>query len=47
MTLKSPRPVEFTFDEVIPYPVLSRKILPHYLLTLAITHLITKIFSEH
>ena len=32
-------------DDVIPYPVLSRQILPYNFLFFAITHLITKIFS--
>ena len=39
-----PTPLNLSFDNVIPYPVLSRQILPYHFLSLAITNLITKIF---
>ena len=42
----TPPPSNLSFDNVIPYPVLSRQILPYHLLSLAITNLITKIFSR-
>ena len=38
-----PTPSNLSFDNVIPYPVLSRQILPYHFL-LVITNLITKIF---
>ena len=38
--------MNLSFDDVIPYPVLSRQILPYHLLSLAITHHITKIFQN-
>ena len=38
--------MNLSFDDVIPYPVLSPQILPYHLLSLAITHLITKIFQN-
>ena len=41
-----PTPSNLSFDNVIPYPVLSRQILPYHFLSLTITNLITKIFSE-
>ena len=44
-TLKSPTHLNLSFDDVIPYPVLSRQFLPYHFLSLPITHLITKIFS--
>ena len=39
-----PTPSNLSFDNVIPYPVLSRQILPYHFLSLVITNLITKIF---
>ena len=39
-----PTPSNLSFDNVIPYPVLSRQILPYHFLSLIITNLITKIF---
>ena len=39
-----PTPSNLSFDNVIPYPVLSRQILPYHFLSLTITNLITKIF---
>ena len=46
-TLKSPHPFEFNlWCRIIPYLVLSPQIKPYHLLSLAITHLITKIFQN-
>ena len=39
-----PTPSNLSFDNVIPYPVLSPQILPYHFLSLVITNLITKIF---
>ena len=39
-----PTPSNLSFDNVIPYPVLSRQILPYHFLSLIITNHITKIF---
>ena len=39
-----PTSSNLSFDNVIPYPVLSRQILPYHFLPLVITNLITKIF---
>ena len=39
-----PTPSNLSFDNVIPYPVLSRQILPYHFLSLIITNLISKIF---
>ena len=36
--------LNLSFDDVIPYPVLSRQVLPYHFLSLVITNLITKIF---
>ena len=41
-----PTPANLSFDNVIPYPVLSPQILPYHLLSLAIAHLITTIFRN-
>ena len=38
-----PTPSNLSFVNVIPYPVLSRQILPYHFLSLIITNLITKI----
>ena len=41
-----PNPLTLSFDDLIPYRELSRQILPYHLLSLVITHLLTKIFPE-
>ena len=37
--------MNLSVDDIIPYPVLSAQTLTYHLLSLAITHVITKIFK--